>query len=438
MTYKDQNHVSTLSLGEESYIMDLASQKQNREALRQEEALEETLDLYKIALEETNQKESQEVFLAILQQVKRELDEEYKEKDRLHDQRLEAALQAELDKQNQQKQEKQQRQKDSPALSIQTKNRNMSSDLTVEEIDDRIVQENQKILKKKIKKCEAMMQEILDKHGEKPGKALPKYQKLEKKQKMYQRDLEKGSNQAQGGGDVVGIMDLALAGVRKKTLLEEKKKTKNQKTRSSINNLPTTEEGDEDNGDDDDETNAYNKTDIGNINVSCNKGPIPSALGQENNGKTSFQSQNMGKEPTEKPFPPWAQNNKMKFKAASTTNIALTPKMTVPSKHVSTTKIPVITRKPIMAHRTATTENNPKDEKTEKSAVPESNNFASPPAIFTLKELQSTPIQGVLWTRREEFLSDPDFQEAFKMNKEAFSKLPKWKQSSLKKRVGLF
>ncbi|XP_078345017.1 uncharacterized protein LOC144630533 isoform X1 [Oculina patagonica] len=59
--------------------------------------------------------------------------------------------------------------------------------------------------------------------------------------------------------------------------------------------------------------------------------------------------------------------------------------------------------------------------------------------FYTLAELQKIPPpQGVDPAKLEEFLSDSDFQEIFKMDKEAFSKLPGWKQVNLKKAVGLF
>jgi hypothetical protein len=40
--------------------------------------------------------------------------------------------------------------------------------------------------------------------------------------------------------------------------------------------------------------------------------------------------------------------------------------------------------------------------------------------------------------RKHEFLSDSDFVAVFGMDKGAFASLPKWKQTQLKKKLGLF
>jgi len=41
-------------------------------------------------------------------------------------------------------------------------------------------------------------------------------------------------------------------------------------------------------------------------------------------------------------------------------------------------------------------------------------------------------------TRKEQALSDEEFKGTFGMDKEAFGKLPRWKQQNLKKSKGLF
>lgn len=56
---------------------------------------------------------------------------------------------------------------------------------------------------------------------------------------------------------------------------------------------------------------------------------------------------------------------------------------------------------------------------------------------YTLAELQGKP-DNVDMAKREEYLSDADFQAAFGMDKDAFRKLPKWKSQNLKKGLGLF
>ncbi|GMH85466.1 hypothetical protein TrST_g506 [Triparma strigata] len=56
-------------------------------------------------------------------------------------------------------------------------------------------------------------------------------------------------------------------------------------------------------------------------------------------------------------------------------------------------------------------------------------------------ELLNTPTSlpsTVDVTKKEQYLSDADFEEAFGMDKDAFAKLPKWKQQGAKKKAGLF
>eukprot|EP00429_Kryptoperidinium_foliaceum_P027171 CAMPEP_0176145184 /NCGR_PEP_ID=MMETSP0120_2-20121206/73943_1 /TAXON_ID=160619 /ORGANISM="Kryptoperidinium foliaceum, Strain CCMP 1326" /LENGTH=147 /DNA_ID=CAMNT_0017481619 /DNA_START=144 /DNA_END=584 /DNA_ORIENTATION=+ len=98
--YKEQaeeENVSQLTIGDQSYIMDLTHQKHFRQDRRQEEAMEEALELYKSAVEEGAPK-TEELFKLFMLNVLRELNEENREKDRLQDEWLEAALQAELER----------------------------------------------------------------------------------------------------------------------------------------------------------------------------------------------------------------------------------------------------------------------------------------------------------------------------------------------------
>ncbi|XVF75781.1 hypothetical protein PTKIN_Ptkin13bG0214500 [Pterospermum kingtungense] len=55
-----------------------------------------------------------------------------------------------------------------------------------------------------------------------------------------------------------------------------------------------------------------------------------------------------------------------------------------------------------------------------------------------LKAKSENPVTGIDFKRREAYLSDEEFQTVFGMAKEAFYKLPKWKQDMLKKKVDLF
>ena len=60
-------------------------------------------------------------------------------------------------------------------------------------------------------------------------------------------------------------------------------------------------------------------------------------------------------------------------------------------------------------------------------------------STYTLDELKANPPpDGVDTTRREEYLSNDEFQKVFGMDKAAFGAKPKWKRSNLKKQHGLF
>lgn len=58
---------------------------------------------------------------------------------------------------------------------------------------------------------------------------------------------------------------------------------------------------------------------------------------------------------------------------------------------------------------------------------------------YTLSELKQTQLpEGVDPTQIEQYLGNEEFMRTFKVNKEGFKKLPRWKQIELKKGVGLF
>jgi hypothetical protein len=67
-------------------------------------------------------------------------------------------------------------------------------------------------------------------------------------------------------------------------------------------------------------------------------------------------------------------------------------------------------------------------------AIPETD----PETVFSLKELQAGTPEGVDRSRKEEYLSCVEFQATFGMPLAEFGKLPNWKKSAEKKRVGLF
>ncbi|KAL8493979.1 hypothetical protein ACS0TY_024960 [Phlomoides rotata] len=55
-----------------------------------------------------------------------------------------------------------------------------------------------------------------------------------------------------------------------------------------------------------------------------------------------------------------------------------------------------------------------------------------------LKAKSDNPVTGIDFKRREAYLSDEEFKSVLNMTKEAFYKLPKWKQDMLKRKVDLF
>ncbi|XP_071909258.1 villin-2-like isoform X2 [Coffea arabica] len=55
-----------------------------------------------------------------------------------------------------------------------------------------------------------------------------------------------------------------------------------------------------------------------------------------------------------------------------------------------------------------------------------------------LKAKSDNPVTGIDFKRREAYLSDEEFEAVLGMTKEAFYKLPKWKQDMLKKKADLF
>mmetsp|Transcript_19451 Transcript_19451/g.40051 ORF Transcript_19451/g.40051 Transcript_19451/m.40051 type:complete len:869 (+) Transcript_19451:964-3570(+) len=92
-----RSEVSALSISNASYILDLAQQKESRNKDREEMALEEALELYGTWLME-GKNDDKNIFLMILHEVKRELNDKSAEKDRHHDALLDKALEEELER----------------------------------------------------------------------------------------------------------------------------------------------------------------------------------------------------------------------------------------------------------------------------------------------------------------------------------------------------
>mmetsp|Transcript_16284 Transcript_16284/g.39751 ORF Transcript_16284/g.39751 Transcript_16284/m.39751 type:complete len:398 (+) Transcript_16284:204-1397(+) len=57
---------------------------------------------------------------------------------------------------------------------------------------------------------------------------------------------------------------------------------------------------------------------------------------------------------------------------------------------------------------------------------------------YSLAQLQAKTVDGIDGAHREKYLSPKDFEANFKMTKEEFHKLPRWKQSEAKKALNLF
>lgn len=87
--------VSEISVGNASYILDLAQQKESRKKDREEEALEEALDLYGTWLTE-GKNDDKNIFMMILNEVKKEQKLKSKKADKRHAELLDAALDEEL------------------------------------------------------------------------------------------------------------------------------------------------------------------------------------------------------------------------------------------------------------------------------------------------------------------------------------------------------
>lgn len=103
-TNSNNSAVSEISVGNASYILDLAQQKESRKKDREEEALEEALELYGTWLTE-GKNDDKNIFLMILHEVKKEQKAKYKKLDKKHEALLNAALDDELKRREQVKQE---------------------------------------------------------------------------------------------------------------------------------------------------------------------------------------------------------------------------------------------------------------------------------------------------------------------------------------------
>ncbi|KAK7285611.1 hypothetical protein RJT34_20387 [Clitoria ternatea] len=73
--------------------------------------------------------------------------------------------------------------------------------------------------------------------------------------------------------------------------------------------------------------------------------------------------------------------------------------------------------------------------------VEDGNDSGNTQGFFSYEQLKAksgSHVSGIDLKRRETYLSDKEFERVFGMTKEAFSKLPRWKQDMLKRKVDLF
>ncbi|CAK8543222.1 unnamed protein product [Lathyrus sativus] len=78
---------------------------------------------------------------------------------------------------------------------------------------------------------------------------------------------------------------------------------------------------------------------------------------------------------------------------------------------------------------------------TKQEDVEDGNDNQNSQSIFTYEQLKAksgSHLSGIDLKRREAYLSEEEFQTVFAISKEAFSKLPRWKQDMLKRKVDLF
>ncbi|TKY62623.1 Villin-2 protein [Spatholobus suberectus] len=81
------------------------------------------------------------------------------------------------------------------------------------------------------------------------------------------------------------------------------------------------------------------------------------------------------------------------------------------------------------------------DSEPKQENVEDRNDSENSQNVFSYEQLKTKSgrvVSGIDLKRREAYLSDKEFETVFGMTKEAFSKLPRWKQDMLKRKVDLF
>ncbi|XP_073052229.1 villin-3-like [Primulina eburnea] len=87
------------------------------------------------------------------------------------------------------------------------------------------------------------------------------------------------------------------------------------------------------------------------------------------------------------------------------------------------------------------TETNVEDSGSKPDIDQDKNNTETSQSTFSYEQLKAksdNPVTGIDYKRREAYLSDKEFQFVLEMTKDAFYKLPKWKQDMYKRKADLF
>lgn len=153
------SNVSDISVGNASYILDLAQQKESRKKDREEEALEEALELYGTWLTE-GKSDDKNIFLMILHEVKKEQKAKYKKLDKKQAALLNQALDDELKRREQVKQEEKEREEEEEREKEEAKKKKAESDSSTTASKER----KKKILRRTsfhTKQCEEKISEII-------------------------------------------------------------------------------------------------------------------------------------------------------------------------------------------------------------------------------------------------------------------------------------
>jgi hypothetical protein len=320
------------------------------------------------------------LLMAIFQQVEKELTESYKEKDKLLDERLKAALQAELDGLD-------------ASLHHPT-----SSEAKVAQLNKKLKTEETKILKKKIAKVKSMIKGILDnKDARKDKKKSTQLRRLQKKHDQYEAELkEQNDNKSQPSM----VLEIAaqeindVTGVESDSTDEMDKADASPKMRSTIRQEDT----------------------IAIPEKTPKVTPDVKSSQKDSTHRPVQKSKSKGAEsPTQSP-------KRQSAKVISTSRREVSP---VRSKDKSKRRI----QQPetgISSQTSGDTATTAIDTVT-----------AGGKKYYSIEDFKSGKIKDgqVDMSKWEDYLSPSEFENYFGMSKANFEKIPKWKQNSVKRKL---